>query len=416
MRERYIATLGEVREVPGLERYLVAPGFNEIKQAAADFPVLYLWSSRFDISAVLVLGDGTIVGRYLDGLDNEWLSKPFGDWIKALERTGPDAGEQLQRTLALIGEVLRRVGLPGLVQQVLTERYSDDPKGPGWRWGPVTLVVSGLLSYFPVHAWTPCIIDNATGRPRYHMPLMCAPSARQALGARRSPRPTGAARRLLSIADPQPESAGLPLSRVESTLIARTAQDPLLLHGEEASLEAFLAHAGKYEVLHLACHGSGGTGDPDQACLHLATGQLSLNTIINNRLLDNTALVVLSACRTGQADRVLPDESLDVGSVFLAAGARAVVSTMWPVDDLAATLFTWQLFSLWDWGAGLALPAAVHASRLWMRDLTVGDLNEIGYGEPALQPGLNRYTLGFDPSVKRFDEPYYWAAFTYTGG
>jgi CHAT domain-containing protein len=270
-----------------------------------------------------------------------------------------------------------------------------------------------------VHAISPTIIDTATGQPAYHMPLMYAPSARQARTARRKPKPTGSSGRLLSIADPRPLAEGLtplPLARIEAELVARTARHPLLLQGEQATPQAFLDQASRHEVLHLACHGSAGTGAPGSAWLALAGGRLSLDEILTQLVLDDTALVLLSACRSGQPDRAVPEESLDPASMFLAAGARAVVATMWPVDELVATLFSWQLFLLWDWGRGLPLPAAVHATRLWLRDLTVADLTALARTEPLLRPAVERYTALLDPAMKRFDEPYYWAAFAYTGG
>lgn len=416
--ERVVVTLREVQKLPGLERYLMSAGFNEIKRAAADFPVLYLWTSRRDTAAALLLGDGTTLYGRIDGLGSEPLGLALRDWVDGLQLTVPTTGRQRKIELATLGEVLKPY-VPTLLQQILTTRYTEDPHGDGWRWGPVTLVVSGLLSYFPVHAWSPYIADEGTGQQLYHMPLMYAPSARQALAARRPPRPSAASGRLLSIADPRPLADGLaplPLARVEAELIARTARQPLLLQGEQATPQAFTEQAARHEVLHLACHGSAGTGAPGSAWLALGGGLLSLEEILTGLVLDDTALVLLSACRSGQPDRAVPEESLDPGSVFLAAGARAVVAAMWPVDELVATLFSWRLFQLWDWGRGLPLPAAVHASRLWLRGLTVADLTAIGRAEPALAPAAERYTRLLDPAMKRFDEPYYWAAFAYTGG
>lgn len=378
-----------------------------------------MWSSRFDTAAALVLGDGTVLAAHLDGLGNEQLGKVLDPWVSSLQLATPTTDRQRKGALALLGEMLTRLNVPELLKHTLTKRWAEDPKGPGWRWGPVTLVVSGVLSFIPVHVWTPCIIEEATGKPRYHMPLMCAPSARQALVARRSPRPTSTARRLLSIADPEPLVDGLtalPLARVESELIARTARHPLLLHGRQATPQAFLEHAGRFDVVHLACHGSVDTEAPGQATLALSGGRLTLDEIVSSLVLDDIALVLLTACRSGQADSVIPDETLDIGSTFLAAGARSVVSSMWPVDELAATLFLWQLFRLWDWGEGLPLPAAVHGSRLWLRDLTVADLTTIGREEKDLQRPIETYNRLLPLTKKRFDEPYYWATFTYAGG
>ena len=72
--------------------------------------------------------------------------------------------------------------------------------------------------------------------------------------------------------------------------------------------------------------------------------------------------------------------------------------------------------ALWNWNTGLEVPATVHAARLWLKDLTVADLQATATDEP--QPGLvaRPYTALFDQAMKRFIEPFHWAAFAYTGG
>ena len=131
--------------------------------------------------------------------------------------------------------------------------------------------------------------------------------------------------------------------------------------------------------------------------------------------LDNVALAVLSACWSGQADWFNPEESTDIGSLLLAAGARAVVANLWPVDDLAAALFVSGLFRYWDWGAGLPLPAAADAARRWVKEITVAQLHDLAGAEPHWQPHIHRYTRFMPAEMKRFGEPYYWAAFGYSG-
>jgi CHAT domain-containing protein len=103
---------------------------------------------------------------------------------------------------------------------------------------------------------------------------------------------------------------------------------------------------------------------------------------------------VVSACWNGQADWFNPEESTDIGSLLLAAGARAVVANLWPVDDLAAALFVSSLFWYWDWGA---------------------ELKELARQQPYWQPHIHRYTRFMPEDMKRFGEPYYWAAFGYSG-
>jgi hypothetical protein len=209
LADRWRATLREIQQLPGLERYMMTPGFGDIQQAAAQFPVLYVWTSRRDTAAALVLADGTVVSNHLE-LTTQHLSRVLDDWIAGLQLTVPTTSRQRKLALTLAGKILEP-SFGALLKQVLTSRFTEAPTGEGWRWGPVTVVVSGLLSFVPVHVWSPYIADEVTREPRYHMPLMYAPSARQALTARRLPRPTGASRRLFSLADPEPRSERLAL-------------------------------------------------------------------------------------------------------------------------------------------------------------------------------------------------------------
>jgi CHAT domain len=415
--QRYVATLERIRKIPGLERFQTRPSIGEIRQTAREGPILYVWTSRHDTGLTLVLPDGTVRGTLIQGLTREYLAKIIKPWTDCLDPSSAAEGRDRQTTLAILGKILETYFTPAM-KDLLT-RPLEHPAGPdAWAWGPVALIVCGPLSSLPVHAWSPAILDQRSRAPRFVMPLNYAPSARQAQTARRAPRPTGASRKLLSLADPdtgQPNLSPLPCARLEATAIAGRATDSLLLHGAAATRAALITNAPGHEVIHLACHGAVSTSAPGGARLELAGGSLGISDIANLASLDHVALVVLSACRSGQPDPFMPEESLDIGSLLLATGARAVVANMWPVDDLAAALFVSCLFRLWDWGAGFTLPQAVSNARLWLKELTVGRLLALAEEDPAWLPHVRPYTRLVPPGLERFSEPYYWAAFAYSG-
>jgi CHAT domain-containing protein len=213
----------------------------------------------------------------------------------------------------------------------------------------------------------------------------------------------------------EPGYSPLACAQLEAGEIRRGAPGGRYLSGAAATRAEFLAHAADYEVLHLCCHGSEGSSAAG-ARLLLADGPLIVDDLNAIPPLDNVALAVLSACWSGHPDWFIPEESTDIGSLLLAAGARAVVANMWPVDDLAAALFVSGLFQYWDWGAGLPLPAAVSAARLWVKDITVADLHDLARAQPQWEPHVRRYTRFMPPEMKRFEKAYYWAAFGYSGG
>lgn len=417
-KERYLETLALVRQVPGLESYLVRPSYSEIRSAAAESPILYVSTSRYDTTLILLLPDGNLLATQLEHLTTNELIGILKDWSAALVGESRSSAGERRAALPLVGRMLEAQLVPA-VKEILTQRFNEAPDGEGWRWGPVTLVVSGPMALIPFHVWTPMVLDDDGTKPRYIMPLMYSPSARQALAVRRPPRPTGSSRTLLSIADPEPRPSDLaPLkwARLESASIAQGARQSELLYGRDATAAAFEQNAPKCEVLHLACHARTSPGAATQGRLELADGPMSGAEILDRLVLDHVAVVVLSACRTGQQDPFLPDESLDLGSMFLAAGARAVVANMWPVNDLAAALFVWRMFQAWDWGEGVALPAAVNHSALWLRDLEVAELSMLADNYPGWRRAIQPYMRDRPHDARLFAEPYYWAAFSYGGG
>lgn len=122
-------------------------------------------------------------------------------------------------------------------------------------------------------------------------------------------------------------------------------------------------------MLHLACHGFASTGKT-KAFLLLAGGeQLTAETLgpLLARAPERAiALIVLAACRTGRAISGY-DEAYSLGTAFLAAGVRSVLSTLWNIPDGATSvlMFMFHHFLMtgrrpvWD---------ALHQAQLWMLD------------------------------------------------
>jgi hypothetical protein len=49
------------------------------------------------------------------------------------------------------------------------------------------------------------------------------------------------------------------------------------------------------------------------------------------------------------------------------------------------------------------------------KEITVAQLRNLARAEPHWQPHINRYTRFMPAEMKRFGEPYDWAAFGYSG-
>lgn len=166
-----------------------------------------------------------------------------------------------------------------------------------------------------------------------------APSARNAIVSdSRSLSPA------LVISDPPTvEGPPLPASREEASQIAHL-QGAVLLAGAAATRSRFLRMAPASALIHFAGHAN---SSPTQSYGALVfapergdSGVMSSSDIARLAL-PRHPLVVLAACGTfrGNAAHVAGMSSL--ARSFLLAGARAVVGTLWEIDDdISAALFT----------------------------------------------------------------------------
>jgi CHAT domain-containing protein len=141
-----------------------------------------------------------------------------------------------------------------------------------------------------------------------------------------------------------PELGGLPESREELFSIARQfPEDAVVLLGAEATESAFKRQPlSDYRIIHLAVHAFPDSQHPQRASLVLGTdpktredGLLQVSEI--TRLHLRADLVTLSGCETrmGPVQGEAGMSSLE--QAFLLAGARAVVASLWSVEDHSTT-------------------------------------------------------------------------------
>ncbi|MBK8024769.1 MAG: CHAT domain-containing protein [Chloroflexi bacterium] len=178
--------------------------------------------------------------------------------------------------------------------------------------------------------------------------------------------------------------------------------------------------------IHLACHGGfDWAGDAFASALFLANDEpLPLPQIMAQLDLDAARLVVLSACETGLVDfDKVPDEFLGLPAGFMQAGASAVISSLWTVEDRSTALLMEHMYKLMlDKEHPMESAEALRGAQLWLRNATA---KEIGaYYQAYLVPGMSQSEAGSafielmmraKPDDKPYAHPFYWAAFTYTG-
>ena len=174
-----------------------------------------------------------------------------------------------------------------------------------------------------------------------------------------------------------PDSSPLLFGSHEARMVAQATDGQTLL-GNDASPDRVKEAMRDATYVHFACHGRFDSQSPLRTRLDLAPlapsvcgsrddercgGHLTLGEIFKDVQLPVTRLVVLSACETGLAivERS-HDESIGLSTGFLTAGALTVVSSLWPVSDLATCLL------MRDFARGIAAgksPAAALRFAQW---------------------------------------------------
>ena len=123
--------------------------------------------------------------------------------------------------------------------------------------------------------------------------------------------------------------------------------------GREARKEIVLQHLSGASIIHIAAH-----GEPNRREVMLAPNSSQVQPFFTVPKQDSyllitqrdilgisvqARLVVLCCCHTGQGE-ITSECVIGITCAFLAAGARCVLATLWPIDDNATKEFTEEFY------------------------------------------------------------------------
>lgn len=134
----------------------------------------------------------------------------------------------------------------------------------------------------------------------------------------------------------------IPLVENEVRAVGKCLPAALTLSGNNATFAAFTGNAGKYDLIHIACHGQFRADNPMFSSLHLADGWVTVQDICDQKL--RASLVTLSACETGLSKLFAGDEILGLARGFLSAGAASLIVSLWTVNDAATSRLMTDLY------------------------------------------------------------------------
>jgi CHAT domain-containing protein len=309
---------------------------------------------------------------------------------------------------------------------------------------PVMLLPQGGLGMLALHAAAPKA--NTAGGFLDRYALSYAPSAYlvSVMQRRLSERPAQADC-FLGVVDPLGDLA---YGRAEGGLVASLfeADLSLLLTGADASGSRLRDAVKDRTHVHFSCHAYYTTDGGNYAGIMLATDPITTSNeavmasfegrsaltdyfiagerwIVSQLDLTHCRLVTLSACDSGRVDVQYPDEFFGLPAALLRAGAAAVISTLWRIDDAAAMVLSRRIYDglITD---RLAPARALRAAQTWLRDATnqtlyqfYSDLRDQAVAAMStvqLERELRRHAFGA-PNDRPYADPYFWAGFVVFG-
>lgn len=428
--------INRIRQVPGLERFLELPVFDDIRHVLTtlekDSALVYIMTTPAGSLSFIVLQDSTHVVRVEFGdadlrslLVRESGDDPKGYFIGQLFPR-PSLPQELDLILPTLGERVFRPIAERLVKLGIRR---------------IHIVPSGLWSLLPLHAAR----YSMNGRPRYFTDDFVISYAPNAISLARIDLASIEGERepfFVGIGNPEVGVEGsLPKAEAEVKVAAEyfPASAKITLLGQDAKKKEVLEAMPRATYLHFACHGSFDTREPLSSSLILADEEaLTLREVLHGHaILGRPRLVVLSACQTAITDFAsLPDEFIGFPSALIMAGASGVVSTLWPVDDFATALLVTKFYELQfrdvlAEGEKTMQPVeALGRAQAWLRDLTWEKMESFLQIHPQLERwvgprldkpppisrGLASTPLAVGDSQSRpFSQPYFWAAFVFVG-
>jgi len=340
--------------------------------------------------------------RSLRGLLSQWQTA-----IQTVERARRQR-QKVRQALTRWDKIMTRIAK--LLEQTLFRPVWEAISR--WELRAMTLIPCGGLHVFPLHLLrsggdgnAPCLLDVLEVRYAPSLELLKQSAAQKNL----------APGTFLGVCNP---TGDLPAASSEVETAAKLFRCSKLLKESEATVANVLAEAPFHDVVHLACHGTLNLRNPYNSFLILAP-PLAWNTAAATGERDGeppklllsadregfairgeawalwqmlrdlpemkARLVVLSACKSGLVapDR-LPDEYASLPAAFIAARTRAVISTLWNVDDVATSKLMSEFYRQWiDLGHSPA--RALQEAQRWLR------------------------------ALPQYEHYYYWGGFQFTG-
>jgi CHAT domain-containing protein len=312
-----------IRELPGLSRFLLPSLFSDLQRAASGGPVIIVNASKYSCDALVVLldRDPVHIPMQITQENVRELSTELRTLTVRATRT------DMTREIA---SFLRKLW-DQIVSPIVDVLQTTHPSRSRIWWCP-----TAEFSVLPLHAAGP-YRKGQRNLPDLYISSY-TPTLTALIRARRPDPSNSATQGKRFIAIGQAKAAG------ESELLSVGAELANIgqrvsglatftrIDGEESCISRVVEELGKNEWVHLACHGLPNPTQPFESAFALHDGHFTIQRIIGCDL-KNPEFAYLSACHTTVGDESSPDEVIHLASAMQFLGFRSVIGTMWAVDD-----------------------------------------------------------------------------------
>ena len=312
-----------VRELPGLSRFLLPSLFPDLQLAASGGPVVIVNASEYSCDALIVL------------LDRDPVHIPLQVTLEGVRDLSTELHTLTVRARRV--DVMRELAAflrklwDQIVSPIVDFLHTTHPFRSRIWWCP-----TAEFSVLPLHAAGPFRKGQRNLVDIYISSY--TPTLTALIRARKHDPSRSVTRRKRFIAIGQAKAAGeneLGSVGAELDTIGQRVDGLATItriDGEESSISRVVEELGKNNWVHLACHGLPNRTKPFESAFALRDGHFTIQRIIGCDLKD-PEFAYLSACHTTVGDEQSPDEVIHLASAMQFAGFRSVIGTMWAVDD-----------------------------------------------------------------------------------
>jgi CHAT domain-containing protein len=378
-----------------------------LNQVIAGMPrtvALYTVLARDRYSVIVISGVGPAIGRKYD-ISEKDLNQKIAAFQRALRTPSGDPRPQ--------AEELYRI-LIGPIQADLDQAHAQTlvwSLDGALRYIPIAALYDGkhyIVENYDIVAFTPASVPYLRSKPDLGSLSVVAMGISRKYQDGLNPLPTVVSELDDIVKDPAVPGA--------SGVLPGT----ILLNGQFTEKAMENQMGGQHTVVHIASHFVLQPGDDSQSYLLLAgkdiegTGyHLTVADFRDNQNLSltDTELLTLSACETGVSSLASNGREVDgLATTAQLKGAKAVLSTLWPVNDSSTGALMADFYQRWAGGGGRV--TKVEALRQAQLDLLRGKSTSTS---AATDRGLSSEDSDKPASPGGFSHPFYWAPFILVG-